>query len=46
MKSWFLKRGYPEKFIENKMRKVKFGKEKIKKAKRVKGIPFVTTYHP
>ena len=46
MKSWFLKRGYPEKLIENEMRKVKFGKEGIKKAKGVKGIPFVVTYHP
>ena len=46
IKSWFLKRGYPEKFIENEMRKVKFGKEGIKKAKGVKGIPFDVTYHP
>ena len=46
MKSWFLKRGCPEKLIENEMRKVKFGKERIKKAKGVKGIPFVVTYHP
>ena len=27
------------------MRKVKFGKEEIKKAKRVKSIPFVVTLH-
>ena len=46
MKAWFLKRGYPEKFIENEMRKVNFGKDGIKKAKGVKGIPFVVTYHP
>ena len=46
MKSWFLKRGYPEKLIEDEMRKVKFGKEGIKKAKGVKGIPFVFTYRP
>ena len=46
MKSWFLKREYPEKLIENEMRKVKFSKEEIKKAKVVKGIPFVVTYHP
>ena len=46
MKSWFLKRGYPQKLIENEMRKVKFGKEGMKKAKGVKGIPFVVTYHP
>ena len=43
MKSWFLKRGYPEKLIENEMGKVKFGKEEIKKAKGVKGTPFVVT---
>ena len=46
MKSWFLKRGYPEKLIGNKMRKVKFGKEGIKKANGIKGILFVVTYHP
>ena len=46
MKSWFLKRGYPEKLIENEMRKVKFGKEGIKNAEGVKGIPFVVLYHP
>ena len=28
------------------MRSFKFCKEEIKKAKRVKGIPFVATYHP
>ena len=46
MKSWFLNREYPDKLFENKMRKVKFCKEEIKKAKVVKGIPFVVTYHP
>ena len=46
MKSWFLKREYPEKLVENEMRKVKFCKERIKKAKGVKGIPLVATYHP
>ena len=46
MTSWFLKREYPEKLIENEMRKVKFCKEGIKKAKGVKDIPFVVTYHP
>ena len=44
MKSWFLKREYLEKLIENEMRKVKFCKEEIKKAKVVKGITFVVTY--
>ena len=43
MKSWFLRREYPEKLIENEM--IKFGKERIEKAKRVKGVPFVVTYH-
>ena len=28
------------------MRKIKFCKEEIKKAKGVQGIPFVITYHP
>ena len=46
MKSGFLKREYPKKLIENEMRKVKFCKEEIKKAKVVKGITFVVTYHP
>ena len=46
LKFWFLKKGYPEKLIEIEMIKVKFGKEGIKKAKGVKGIPFVVTYHP
>ena len=46
MKSLFLKREYPEKRIENEMRKVKFGKEGIKKAKGVKGIRFVVRYNP
>ena len=43
MKSWFLRREYPEKLTENEM--IKFGKERIEKAKRVKGVPFVVTYH-
>ena len=46
MKPWFLKREYPEKLIENEVRKVKFCQEEIKKAKVVKGIPFVVMYHP
>ena len=47
MRSWLLKRGYPEKLIENEMRKVKFcGQKGIKKAKGVKGTPFIVTYHP
>ena len=46
MKSWFLKREYPEKLIENEMRWVEFYKEGIKKAKGVKDIPFLVTYQP
>ena len=46
MKFWFLKREYPEKLIENEMRKVKFCKEEIKNAKVFKDIPFAVTYHP
>ena len=47
MRSWFLKRGYTEKLIENEMRKVKFcGQEGRKKAKGVKGTPFIVTYNP
>ena len=46
MKSWFLKREYPEKLIENEMRWFEFYKEGIKKAKGVKDIPFLATYQP
>ena len=45
MKSLFLKRESPEKLFENEMRKVKFCNKGMKKAKGVKGIPFVVTYH-
>ena len=38
MKSWFLKREYPEKLIENKMRKVKSCKEGIKRRKESKAF--------
>ena len=45
MKSWFLKRGYPEQMIDYKMEKVNFRENKkkigINKKKRV---PFVVTY--
>ena len=46
MKSWFLKRGYPEQMIDYKMEKVNFRENKkkigINKKKRV---PFVVTYY-
>ena len=46
MKSWFLKREFPEKIMRKKMRKCKFRKEGVKTTKGVKGIPSVVTYHP
>ena len=46
MKSWFLKRSYPEHLIDTEMQKVKFkSREKTEKSK-LKGLPFVVTYHP
>ena len=45
MKSWFLKRSYPEHLIDTEMKKVKFNsREKTEKSK-LKGVPFVVTYH-
>ena len=45
MKSWFLKRSYPEHLIDTEMKKVKFkSREKTEKSK-LKGVPFVVTYH-
>ena len=47
MKSWFLKRGYPEKLINNETKKVKFNHyHLIGKHNSKKGIPLVVTYHP
>ena len=46
MKSWFLKRSYPEHLIDTEMQKVKFkSREKTEKSK-LKGVTFVVTYHP
>ena len=46
MKSWFLKRSYPEHLIDIEMQKVKFkSREKTEKSK-LKGVPFVVTYYP
>ena len=46
MKSWFLKRSYPEHLIGTEIKKVKFKpREKTKKSKS-KGVLFVVTYHP
>ena len=44
--SWFLKRKYPERFIDNKMKKVRFFPANLQNKKREKGVLFVVTYHP
>ena len=47
MRSWFVKREYPEKMIDSEIRKVKFNiKETNSKNKSQNGAPFVVTYHP
>ena len=47
MRSWFVKREYPEKLIDSEIRKVKFNiKETNSKNKSQNGVPFVVTYHP
>ena len=47
MKSWFLKRGYPEQIIDCEMEKVNFRKNKSKsEINKKKGVPFVVTYYP
>ena len=45
MKTWFSKRGYPDKIVENDMKKVNFSESRIK-TKSGTGVPFVVTYHP
>ena len=46
MKSWFLKRGYPNNVIEKEMKKVKFSKISSTRKDNAKGVPLVVTYHP
>ena len=46
MKSWFLKRGYPENMIDEEMKKVKFSEKGSSNSEGSKGVPFVVTYHP
>ena len=47
MKSWFLKRGYPERLIDREMKKVKFNHSHfIGKHDSKKRIPLVVIYHP
>ena len=46
MKSWFLKRDYPENMIDEEMKKVKFSEKGSDSSKGSKGVLFVVTYHP
>ena len=46
MKSWFLKRGYPENMTDEEMKKVKFSEKGSNGSKGSKGVLFVVTYHP
>ena len=47
LRSWFLKRSCPEKFIKTEMSKVKFDVgNKRSNNRQKKGVPFVVTFHP
>ena len=47
MRSWFVKREYPEKLIGSEIRKVQFNiRETNSKNKSKNGVPFIVTYHP
>ena len=47
MRSWFVKREYPEKLIDSEITKVKFNiRETNRKNKGKNGVPFLVTYHP
>ena len=46
MKSWFLKRSYPEHLIDTEMKKVKFKSRGKTENSKLKRAPFVVTYHP
>ena len=46
MRSWFVRRKYPEKLIDNEMKKVRFFPANVQNKKREKGVPFVVTSHP
>ena len=45
-RSWFLKRKYPEKPIDNEMKNIRFFPANLQNKKCDKGVPFVVTYHP
>ena len=47
MRSWFVKREYPEKLIDSEIRNIKFNiKETNNKNKSQNGVPLAVTYHP
>ena len=47
LRSWFLRRGYPEKVINAEMCKVRFNSESSRfNNKQEKGVPLVVTFHP
>ena len=46
MKSWFLKRGYPDNMTDEEMKKVEFSEKGSNNSKASKGVPFVVTCHP
>ena len=47
MRSWFVKREYPEKLIDSEIRKAKFNiRETNRKNKSKNRVPFIVTYHP
>ena len=46
MRSWFLKRKYPEKLTDNEIKKVRIFPANLQNKKREKGVPFVVTYNP
>ena len=45
MTSWFVKGMYPEKPIDNEMKRVRFFPANLQNKKREKRVPFVVTYH-
>ena len=46
MKEWFFARDYPEKFFNEQINKVVFGKSQRNRKNSENGVPFVVTYHP
>ena len=46
MRSWFQKRAYPSKVLDEELVKVRFSNQEKTCNKKGKAIPFVVTYHP